>query len=211
MECVSVSKNPLAKFVTKDGVWLIDVSNHRWQRDAKNRVIDWVFSLLVAKAVTLGNRSVEQWWAQDDGTCNAGAESVGVSSVIEGIYGSGLMKRSSEDSMYVGRARWVWLDFDSLDQVERSRLQALLRDIFGVQDVSHDFTPDERRCLDRHLWVCHWLQWAPEVYKKLGGRVGKLRIRICRVVREEDVRLHGKDLEDDAGEILGVHSQGDLW
>ncbi|GKD96583.1 RNA-directed DNA polymerase, eukaryota, partial [Tanacetum coccineum] len=45
---------------------------------------------------------------------------------------------------YVG-GRWVWLEFDSMDQVESVKTSKALKDIFlEFKDVSHDFIPDER-------------------------------------------------------------------
>ncbi|GKE63196.1 hypothetical protein Tco_1513563, partial [Tanacetum coccineum] len=58
-----------------------------------------------------------------------------------------------------------------MDQVESVKTSKALKEIFlEFKDVSHDFIPDER---------CVWidlvgLPWAPEVYKKLGGRWGSI-------------------------------------
>ncbi|GKC53711.1 5-oxoprolinase-like protein [Tanacetum coccineum] len=62
---------------------------------------------------------------------------------------------------YVG-GRWVWLEFDSTDQVESVK---------KLKDVSYDFIPDER-CVWIDLVGLPLASWAPEVYKKLGGRWG---------------------------------------
>ncbi|GKB27658.1 hypothetical protein Tco_0867059 [Tanacetum coccineum] len=72
---------------------------------------------------------------------------------------------------YVG-GRWVWLEFDSMDQVERVKTSKALKEIFlEFKDVSHDFIPDER-CVWIDLVGLPLASWAPEVYKKLGGRWG---------------------------------------
>ncbi|GKB38006.1 RNA-directed DNA polymerase, eukaryota [Tanacetum coccineum] len=45
---------------------------------------------------------------------------------------------------YVG-GRWVWLEFNSMDQVESVKTSKALKEIFlEFKDVSHDFIPDER-------------------------------------------------------------------
>ncbi|GKE05461.1 nucleotide-binding alpha-beta plait domain-containing protein [Tanacetum coccineum] len=45
---------------------------------------------------------------------------------------------------YVG-GHWVWLEFDSMDQVESVKTSKALKEIFlEFKDVSHDFIPDER-------------------------------------------------------------------
>ncbi|GKD36874.1 RNA-directed DNA polymerase, eukaryota [Tanacetum coccineum] len=106
---------------------------------------------------------------------------------------------------YVG-GRWVWLEFDSMDQVERVKTSKALKDIFlEFKDVSHDFIPDER-CVWIDLVGLPLASWAPEVYKKLGGRWGS---SVFTDMVSDGPMSHGKNLEDDAGEILGVHSQGD--
>ncbi|GJY66343.1 RNA-directed DNA polymerase, eukaryota [Tanacetum coccineum] len=72
---------------------------------------------------------------------------------------------------YVG-GRWVWLEFDSMDQVESVKTSKALKEIFlEFKDVSHDFIPDER-CVWIDLVGLPLASWAPEVYKKLGGRWG---------------------------------------
>ncbi|GKE77836.1 RNA-directed DNA polymerase, eukaryota, partial [Tanacetum coccineum] len=72
---------------------------------------------------------------------------------------------------YVG-GRWVWLEFDSMDQVESVKTSKALKDIFlEFKDVSHDFIPDER-CVWIDLVGLPLASWTPEVYKKLGGRWG---------------------------------------
>ncbi|GJT46133.1 RNA-directed DNA polymerase, eukaryota [Tanacetum coccineum] len=72
---------------------------------------------------------------------------------------------------YVG-GRWVWLEFDSMDQAESVKTSKALKEIFlEFKDVSHDFIPDER-CVWIDLVGLPLASWAPEVYKKLGGRWG---------------------------------------
>ncbi|GJT48862.1 RNA-directed DNA polymerase, eukaryota [Tanacetum coccineum] len=72
---------------------------------------------------------------------------------------------------YVG-GRWVWLEFDYMDQVESVKTSKALKEIFlKFKDVSHDFIPDER-CVWIDLVGLPLASWAPEVYKKLGGRWG---------------------------------------
>nr|GFB75279.1 nucleotide-binding alpha-beta plait domain-containing protein [Tanacetum cinerariifolium] len=45
---------------------------------------------------------------------------------------------------YVG-GRWVWLEFDSTDQVESVKNSKVLNELFlELKDVSYDFIPDER-------------------------------------------------------------------
>ncbi|GJW27523.1 hypothetical protein Tco_0044398 [Tanacetum coccineum] len=112
------------------------------------------------------------------GTSNAGAESVGVSDCNKVYKEADLLKHMSSEGFddvglrYVG-GRWVWLEFDSMDQVESVKTSKTLKEIFlEFKDVSHDFIPDER-C----VWIRTWLglplaSWTPEVYKKLGGRWG---------------------------------------
>nr|GFC11962.1 armadillo-type fold protein [Tanacetum cinerariifolium] len=78
-----------------------------------------------AKAV-LGNKSVDMLGKY--GASNAEAES--------GFDDVGLR--------YVG-GRWVWLEFDSMDQVESVKTSKALNEIFmEFKDVSHNFIPDER-------------------------------------------------------------------
>ncbi|GJR12920.1 5-oxoprolinase-like protein [Tanacetum coccineum] len=72
---------------------------------------------------------------------------------------------------YVG-GRWVWLKFDSTDQVESVKNSKVLNELFlELKDVSYDFIPDER-CVWIDLVGLPLASWAPEVYKKLGGRWG---------------------------------------
>ncbi|GJR16052.1 RNA-directed DNA polymerase, eukaryota [Tanacetum coccineum] len=72
---------------------------------------------------------------------------------------------------YVG-GRWVWLEFDSTDQVESVKNSKVLNELFlELKDVSYDFIPDER-CVWIDLVGLPLASWAPEVYKKLGGRWG---------------------------------------
>nr|GEX84854.1 5-oxoprolinase-like protein [Tanacetum cinerariifolium] len=72
---------------------------------------------------------------------------------------------------YVG-GRWVWLEFDSTDQVESVKNLKVLNELFlELKDVSYDFNPDER-CVWIDLVGLPLASWAPEVYKKLGGRWG---------------------------------------
>lgn len=69
---------------------------------------------------------------------------------------------------YVG-GRWVWLEFDSMDQVESVKTSKALNEIFlEFKDASHDFIPDER-CVWIDLVGMPLGSWAPKVYKKLGG------------------------------------------
>nr|GEW23772.1 hypothetical protein [Tanacetum cinerariifolium] len=71
---------------------------------------------------------------------------------------------------YVG-GRWVWLEFDSTDQVESVKNSKVLNELFlELKDVSYDFILDER-CVWIDLVGLPLASWAPEVYKKLGGRV----------------------------------------
>nr|GEV78267.1 RNA-directed DNA polymerase, eukaryota [Tanacetum cinerariifolium] len=72
---------------------------------------------------------------------------------------------------YVG-GRWVWLKFDSTDQVKSVKNSKVLNELFlELKDVSYDFIPDER-CVWIDLMGLPLASWAPEVYKKLGGRWG---------------------------------------
>ncbi|GJW43036.1 5-oxoprolinase-like protein [Tanacetum coccineum] len=72
---------------------------------------------------------------------------------------------------YVG-GRWVWLEFDSTDQVESVKNSKVLNELFlELKDVSYDFIPDER-CVWIDLVGLPLASWALEVYKKLGGRWG---------------------------------------
>ncbi|GJU50409.1 hypothetical protein Tco_1219964 [Tanacetum coccineum] len=182
---------------------------------------------------------------------------------------------------YVG-GRWVWLEFDSMDQVESVKTSKALKEIFlEFKDVSHDFIPDERCVWIRTGGFClgimgsreslhrviesfrvsyrnrtyriiatEFAYWAPNIESRMEVNSSHnplegipLRMLIIdsvspssRVLREEDVRgvesdlvdsfeegeirddsvLYNdgcikdcmeKNLEDDAGEILGVHSQ----
>nr|GEY64409.1 transposase, MuDR, MULE transposase domain protein [Tanacetum cinerariifolium] len=69
---------------------------------------------------------------------------------------------------YVG-GRWVWLEFDSTDQVESVKNSKVLNDLFfELKDVSYDFIPDER-CVWIDLVGLPLASWALEAYKKLGG------------------------------------------
>ncbi|GKB78654.1 hypothetical protein Tco_0945549 [Tanacetum coccineum] len=59
-----------------------------------------------------------------------------------------------------------------MDQVESVKTSKALKEIFlEFKDVSHDFIPDER-CVWIDLVGLPLASWAPEVYKKLGGRWG---------------------------------------
>nr|GEY78406.1 hypothetical protein [Tanacetum cinerariifolium] len=72
---------------------------------------------------------------------------------------------------YVG-GRWVWLEFDSTDQMESVKNSKVLNELFlELKDVSYNFIPDER-CVWIDLVGLSLASWAPEVYKKLGGRWG---------------------------------------
>nr|GEV70911.1 RNA-directed DNA polymerase, eukaryota [Tanacetum cinerariifolium] len=72
---------------------------------------------------------------------------------------------------YVG-GRWVWLEFDSTDQVESVKNSKVLNELFlELKYVSYDFIPDEK-CVWIDLVGLPLASWAPEVYKKLGGRWG---------------------------------------
>ncbi|GJS14960.1 hypothetical protein Tco_0409432 [Tanacetum coccineum] len=116
---------------------------------------------------------------------------------------------------YVG-GRWVWLEFDSMDQVESVKTSKALKEIFlEFKDVSHDFIPDERCVWIDHV-VLHWHPWLQR-FKEVGWSVGKQRVYgyippkmltmivspSSRVLREEDVPLGGSDLVDtfEEGEI----------
>ncbi|GJR12489.1 hypothetical protein Tco_0795141 [Tanacetum coccineum] len=70
---------------------------------------------------------------------------------------------------YVG-GRWVWLEFDSMDQVESVKTS---------------------KALQRTWWVCHWASWAPDVLEVgVGGRWGKKQ---CFYRYGNDVdHVHGK-------------------
>ncbi|GJX96993.1 hypothetical protein Tco_0352791 [Tanacetum coccineum] len=130
---------------------------------------------------------------------------------------------------YVG-GRWVWLEFDSMDQVESVKTSKALKEIFlefkdtyriiatefaywapkiESMEVNSESNPLERKDAE-----------GPSLDESLEN-VEHLDVDSCdsdspknvnndsvspssRVLREEDVQL-----EDDAGEILGVHSQGD--
>nr|GEW42635.1 ARID DNA-binding domain-containing protein [Tanacetum cinerariifolium] len=89
---------------------------------------------------------------------------------------------------YVG-GRLVWLEFDSTCQVESVKNSKVLNELFlELKDVSYDFIPDER-CVWIDLVGLPLASWAPEVYKKLGGRWG------CNVVTDmvnDGPLSHGK-------------------
>ncbi|GJR24722.1 RNA-directed DNA polymerase, eukaryota [Tanacetum coccineum] len=101
--------------------------------------------------MVLGNKSVDM--SGKYGTSNAGAESVGVSDCKQGVKEAELLKHMSSEGFddvglrYVG-GRWVWLEFDSMDQVERVKTSKAPGGVLPLAS------------------------WAPEVYKKLGGRWG---------------------------------------
>ncbi|GJV10616.1 RNA-directed DNA polymerase, eukaryota [Tanacetum coccineum] len=161
------------------------------------------------------NASVQDLWDILDmsgkyGTSYVGAESVGVSDcnkVYKEAGNEAVMSISVDDcidldgygaivSCYVKD-----LSFDSVDQVESVKTSKALKEIFlEFKDVSHDFIPDER-CVWIDLVGLPLASWAPEVYKKLGVSVGSSVFT--------DMDCMEKELKDDAGEILGVHSQGD--
>ncbi|GKC95419.1 RNA-directed DNA polymerase, eukaryota [Tanacetum coccineum] len=98
---------------------------------------------------------------------NAGAESVGVSdcnkrSILAKVKDlsviSELLKHMSSEGFddvglrYVG-GRWVWLEFDSMDQVESVKTSKALKEIFlEFKDVSHDLL--DERCVWIDWWVC---------------------------------------------------------
>nr|GEX19857.1 hypothetical protein [Tanacetum cinerariifolium] len=72
---------------------------------------------------------------------------------------------------YVG-GRWVWLEFNSTNQVESIKNSKVLNELFlELKDVSYDFVLDER-CVWIDLVGLPLASWALEVYKKLGGRWG---------------------------------------
>nr|GEU82269.1 NifU-like protein 3, chloroplastic [Tanacetum cinerariifolium] len=72
---------------------------------------------------------------------------------------------------YVG-GRWVWLEFDSTNQVESVKNSKVLNELFlELKDVSYDFVPNER-CVWIDVVGMPLASYAPEVYKKLGGRWG---------------------------------------
>nr|GEV14116.1 nucleotide-binding alpha-beta plait domain-containing protein [Tanacetum cinerariifolium] len=61
---------------------------------------------------------------------------------------------------YVG-GRWVWLEFDSTDQVESVKNSKVLNELFlELKDVSYDFIPDER-CVWIDLVGLPLASWAP--------------------------------------------------
>nr|GEY56994.1 hypothetical protein [Tanacetum cinerariifolium] len=63
---------------------------------------------------------------------------------------------------YVG-GRWVWLEFDSTDQVESIKNSKVLNELFlELKDISYDFIPDER-CVWIDLVGLPLASWAPEV------------------------------------------------
>ncbi|GKE09121.1 hypothetical protein Tco_1412672, partial [Tanacetum coccineum] len=106
-----------------------------------------------AKAV-LGNKSVDM--SGKYGTSYAGAESVGVSDCNK-VY----KKAGNEAVMSI-----------SVNILESVKTSKALKEIFlEFKDVSHDFIPDER-CVWIDLVGLPLASWAPEVYKKLGGRWG---------------------------------------
>ncbi|GJS12009.1 hypothetical protein Tco_0368805 [Tanacetum coccineum] len=70
---------------------------------------------------------------------------------------SGGIARIPVGRLCPGARRSLWGSADGLYVVSQERLQSVKRDIFGVQDVSQDFIPEEKMCLDRPV-VCHWHQ-----------------------------------------------------
>nr|GEW50690.1 hypothetical protein [Tanacetum cinerariifolium] len=114
---------------------------------------------------------------------------------------------------YVG-GRWVWLEFDSTDQVESVKNSKVLNELFlELKYVSYDFIPDER-CVWIDLVGLPLASWAPEVYKKLGGRWGydnndsdssSKMSSTSRLMREVNVRGVDSDHVDsfEEGKIIG--------
>ncbi|GJY35102.1 hypothetical protein Tco_0420480 [Tanacetum coccineum] len=124
------------------------------------------------KAV-MGNKSVDM--SGKYGTSNAGAESVGVSDCNK-VYkeaGNEAVMSISVDVFvliwrYVG-GRWVWLEFDSMDQVESVKTSKALKEIFlEFKDVSHDFIPDERCVWIDLVGLPFGLHGPPKVYQEVG-------------------------------------------
>ncbi|GJY88699.1 hypothetical protein Tco_0503327 [Tanacetum coccineum] len=119
-----------------------------------------------AKAV-LGNKSVDMSGKYDDCIDLDGKERSILAKVKDLSVISELLKHMSSEGFddvglrYVG-GRWVWLEFDSMDQVERDRV--------GLPLAS----------------------WAPEVYKKLGGRWGS---SVFTDMVSDGPMSHGKSIE----------------
>ncbi|GJZ12881.1 hypothetical protein Tco_0548111 [Tanacetum coccineum] len=115
-------------------------------------LISWILAILFV----LNNDDNWHSWDKSGkyGTCNAGAESVGVSDcnkVYKEAGNEAVMSISVDDCIDLDGmehkcwGRWVWLDFDSMDQVESVKTSKALKKIFlEFKDVSYDFIPDER-------------------------------------------------------------------
>ncbi|GJY83419.1 RNA-directed DNA polymerase, eukaryota [Tanacetum coccineum] len=163
-----------------------------------------------AKAV-LGNKSVDMSGKYD--TSNARAEYVGVSDYNKSVVFLAKLKilRLLGDVLGFGWNSTLG------SSGKRQDFKGVKKDIFGVsKDVSHDFIPDER-CVWIDLVGLPLASWAPEVYKKLGGRWGSSVF--TDMVSDGPMShgkfgsltevSHGKEFGRCAGEILGVLFRGD--
>nr|GEY76451.1 RNA-directed DNA polymerase, eukaryota [Tanacetum cinerariifolium] len=76
---------------------------------------------------------------------------------------NGFVNTSDEEIVeLVRKGRWVWLEFDSTDQVESIKNSKVLNELFlEIKDVSYDFVPDER-CVWIDLVGLPLASWAPE-------------------------------------------------
>ncbi|GJZ21787.1 hypothetical protein Tco_0558826 [Tanacetum coccineum] len=86
-----------------------------------------------------------------------------------------------------------------MDQVEAVKTSKALKEIFlEFKDVSHDFIPDER---------CVWIDLVGLPWH-MGSR-GSEFVMIRSLLYDGCIKVAWKRFGSDAGEILGVHSQGD--
>ncbi|GJW43897.1 hypothetical protein Tco_0072696 [Tanacetum coccineum] len=127
----------------------------------------------VAKYGRTYNRPVER---SGDGKPSVGSNSQSVSineNVFQSFnsYAKAVLGNKSVDMS--GQIR-RFIDLD----VESVKTSKALKEIFlEFKDVSHDFIPDER-CVWIDLVGLPLASWAPEVYKKLGGRGEAACLRI---------------------------------
>ncbi|GJR18121.1 RNA-directed DNA polymerase, eukaryota, reverse transcriptase zinc-binding domain protein, partial [Tanacetum coccineum] len=116
------------------------------------------------------------------------------------VGGGRIVTRISDVGLDMLGGRWLVGNSISMDQWNESRLQRCFkRDMFWVQEVSHDFIPDED-------------VFGIDLVVAIGSMGSeKAKIRDDSVLYNDGCikDCMEKNLEDDAGEILGVHSQGD--
>ncbi|GJY85102.1 zinc finger CCCH domain-containing protein 19 [Tanacetum coccineum] len=92
---------------------------------------------------------------------------------------------------YVG-GRWVWLEFDSMDQVESVKTsKAFNREFLELKKFSHDFI--QMKDVFDSWWVCHWHHGLQRFIRSwvVGGEAACLRIWMQRSRLDE--RLENKE------------------